>query len=166
MNVKNYYQGKINKAQGELFEQLIDAACLHYWSNKEAQIDKTPEPFRVTRPLGNGKFEGFYQKEAQPDYKGTLKGGRSVVFEAKHTSSDRIMQDAVKLHQAQHLESSSELGAVCFVLVSLGGGFYRVPWEDWKNLKELYGHKYLNQQEIEKYKVPYKRGIVAFLDNL
>ena len=105
-------------------------------------------------------------RKANAIWEGTLKGGRSIVFEAKHTSSDRIMQDAVKLHQAQHLESSSELGAVCFVIVSMGGGFYRVPWEDWKNMKAIYGHKYLNQQEIEKYKIPYRRGIIAFLDNL
>lgn len=166
MNAKNYYQGKVNKAQGDFFEQLIDAACLNYWANKEAHIEKTPEPFKVTRPLGGGKFEGFYAKEGQPDYKGTLKGGKSIVFEAKHTSTDKIKQDAVQLHQAENLDSHQELGAVCFVLVSMGNGFYRVPWEDWKNLKNLYGHKYLNLQEIEKYKVPFKRGIVAFLDNL
>lgn len=165
MNIENYYRGKKNKAQGDFFEQLIDKACIFYKENKIAFIEKTPEPFKVTRPLGNGKFEGFYAKEGQPDYKGVLAGGRAVVFEAKHTSTNKILQDAVKEHQASSLDTHQDFGALCFILVSMGDGFYRVPWDHWKNLKGLYGHKYLSPEEIEKYKVRFK-GNVLFLDGL
>lgn len=60
-----------------------------------ADIQKTPEPFRVTRNLGKGRFEGHFIHCAQPDYKGIMMNGQGIIFEAKYTDHDRIMQNAV-----------------------------------------------------------------------
>lgn len=164
-NIKAQLQGKRNRAAGKAFEDDIDAACTHYWATGEAHIEKTPEPFRVVRSVGNGRFEGYYEKFAQPDYKGVIKGGRCVCFEAKHTDTDKIKQDAVLLQQAESLDSHQEMGALCFVLVSiLWQGVYRVPWEVFRNMKEHFGHKYATAEELKEYKVQYKNGIFLFLD--
>ena len=84
------YQGAVSRAQGKHFEEYIDLSLRYYEQRGEAVVEKTPEPMRPTKDLGNGKFIAYYEKAAQPDYKGTLKGGRAVVFEAKHTDDDRI----------------------------------------------------------------------------
>ena len=76
------YKGAISKAQGKHFEDYIDLALRYYEQKGEAAIEKTPEPMRPTRDLGNGKFIAYYEKHAQADYKGTLKGGRTVLFDA------------------------------------------------------------------------------------
>lgn len=79
------YQGAVSRAQGKHFEEYIDLSLHYYEQRGEAVVEKTPEPMRPTKDLGNGKFIAYYEKAAQPDYKGTLKGGRAVVFEAKYT---------------------------------------------------------------------------------
>lgn len=85
------YQGKRNRALGLQFEKIITEACEHYRSMGLAYIEKTPEPMRVIGVLDRkrGIFKAVFEKAAQPDFKGTMAGGRAVVFEAKHTETDR-----------------------------------------------------------------------------
>lgn len=84
-------QNRQNNALGLLFEDLVTAGCEYYGEKGTAQIRKTPEDFRVLKKERgangkyNGKFKGQFLKNAQPDFQGTLPGGRSVVFETKTT---------------------------------------------------------------------------------
>ena len=103
-NPVNQYRGAVARAQGKRFESYIDASLKYYQQQGLAIVEKTPEPMRPTKDLGNGKFIAFFEKAAQPDYKGTLKGGRAVVFEAKFTASDHIDQDRVTQDQAASLD--------------------------------------------------------------
>ena len=83
---KRQLLGKIAKARGKQFESRIDDSFAYYAQKGFAIIEKTPEPMHPTKNLGNGKFIAYYEKQAQPDYKGTIKGGRTVMFEAKFTA--------------------------------------------------------------------------------
>ena len=170
MNEKNavrQYQGRRAKSAGENFEKLISDSCDYYRLKKQGEIAKTPEPMRPTKSLGNGKFIAFYEKQAQPDYKGTLSGGRTVIFEAKHTDGDRIEQSRVTNEQAAVLERYSQMGAICFILVSMGmHSFYRVPWRVWAEMKDLYGRKYVRAEELNQFEVGFQYGILHFLDGL
>ena len=166
--IRNQIQGARNKRNGQQFEDLIEAACEQYFLDKVAKIEKTPEPIKQVGPMQkNGRFIAVYEKAAQVDYKGTLKkGGRTVCFDAKHTESDRIQQSAISSDQEDCLDGYMEMGAVCFVLVSFGfRDFFKVPWGVWKNMKKIYGHKYLKPEEIEQYRVEY-RGYLRFLPNM
>ena len=165
VEARNYLKGKQNKAAGQFFEKQIEAACLYYKTEGIAHIEKNSEPFRITRNVGNGRFEGFFEKEGQPDYKGTLApDGKAVCFEAKHTTADRIKQEVVKEHQMDSLKLHQKLGAICFVLVSIGNdGVFRVPIDVWNNMKEIYGRKYLTAADIQEYKVKNKGLVYYFL---
>ena len=156
-------QGKMNRAQGLGFEQAIDEACEYYKRIRLAYIEKTPEPMKPIGVLNRnlGHFKAVFTKAAQPDYKGTMKGGRSVVFEAKHTDTDRIKQDVVTEEQWESLDLHEAMGAWCFVLVSLGMRYYRVPWEKWKTMKEDCGHKYMNAADLASYELP---ALLRFLE--
>lgn len=164
-------QGSISHALGESFEAQILTACEYYRSVCHAEIDKTPEPIKVIsgrhqNASGCWSFEAVFTKQAQPDFQGTIDGGRSVVFEAKATDKDRILQSAVTEEQARALESHANMGALAFVLVCLRGrAVYRVMWEDWQNMKELFGHKYMTAVELEPYRVQMRRGVIRFLGN-
>jgi recombination protein U len=164
-NPANRLRGKTNRDIGGEFESLISAACEAYRMEKAADIEKTPEPTKIIRPLGNGQYVSCFQAKAQPDYKGTLAGGRSVVFEAKHTASDRLLQSRVTQKQAQSLDSHLAMGAECFVLAGFSmRAFYRVPWEDWHNMKELFGRKYVVESDLAAYRLPVENNRLLFLE--
>lgn len=165
-NPKRQMQGAQARAVGQHFENLIDAACRYYEDKKLAVIEKTPEPMRPIKSLGGGKFVAHYEKQAQPDYKGTLVTGRAVVFEAKHTGAAKIEQSRLSVEQCDRLQKHSELGAVTFILVSIDlQSFYRVPWETWRNMKEQYGHKHMTIDELKPYKI-ISTGIIRFLEGV
>lgn len=169
-NTKNpyrQYKGAMAKAAGEMFEKIIEMTCIYYKNKKIAVIEKTPEPMKPVKSFGGGRFIAYFEKQAQPDYKGTLKGGQAIIFEAKHTDKDQIEQSRLTDEQMDSLKSYYEMGAICFVLVSIGmDKFYRVPWEVWRDMKYLYNRKHMKIGELEEYKVPVKQGLIMLLDGL
>lgn len=149
-------QGKRSKVVGDYFENLIESACVYYHDQGIAHIEKTPEPMKVLRPVPRqpGHFIACFEKAAQPDYKGTLKGGRGIVFEVKHTDHDRIDRGRLTQDQLDGLENHHRLGALAFVLVSFGfQHFFRIPWTVWRDMKKIYGRKYVKLEELESYQV-------------
>lgn len=171
MSDERHYRAVLNgmrsRAAGEQLERMIEASCLHYRLKGIAEIEKTPEPSRqLTKMDRYGRFTACYEKRAQPDYKGTIAGGRSVVFEAKHTDADRLQQSAVTEEQEKRLNWHAKLGAECFVLVSFGfRQFFTVPWEVFRTMKERYGRKYIKPEDIQQYRVEYTGGVIRFLES-
>ena len=149
---------------GAAFEALIEQVCKQYERAGVAYICKTPEPMKPLQPFGpNGKFIACYTKAAQPDFKGTLKGGRAVCFEAKHAADTRIEQKRVTKEQAEAFDKHAALGAVCFVLVSFKlERFYRVPWRIWRSMPEHFGKVSANTKDLK----PFEVDILHFLDGL
>lgn len=151
---ENQKRGRKSRAKGKAFEDLLDKTFAYYTEKGFAQIEKTPEPMKVIRSMGQGRFLACYTKGAQPDYKGTIKGGRSVMFEAKYTDKDRIDQDRVNEDQAAYLTQAEELGARCFILAGFqDGGIYRIPWGVWKNMKRIFGRKYVTEKDLQQYRI-------------
>ncbi len=168
-------QGQRSKMTGELFEKMIDAACRYYKEKGIAVIEKTPEPMKVLSQMDQrGQFKACFTKQAQPDYKGAQRGGKTVVFEAKHTDADRIAYSRLTETQIENMYAYEAMGAECFVLVSfMLQDFYRIPWSVWKNMKNLYGRKYLLQSDLEKFRVKVagydihtQGNILHFLDGI
>ena len=119
---------------------------------------------RPTKSIGGGKFIAFFEKQAQPDYTGTIKGGRSVRFEAKFTSTDRLEQSRVLPKQIKNLDRHQKLGARCYVIAGfLSNEVYRVPWDVWQSMKEYFGRKYVTEQDLEPYRVPTARNDTLLL---
>lgn len=147
-------QGRKNRAEGQMFEAVLDRTFAYYSEKGYALIDKTPEPFKIIKRLEQTRFIGCFIKRAQPDYKGTIKGGRSVIFEAKYTSTDRITQDRVSDAQWSYMDRATELGARCFVLAGFkSGGIYRIPWPVWSDMKKKFGHKYVTEKDLSEYRI-------------
>lgn len=160
-------QNTINRANGQYFEDLISSALDFYREKGFCCIDKTPEPMKVIRNLKNGRFESVYTKKAQPDYKGVLLGGQAIIFEAKYTDTDQIKQSVVTPVQTDVIEQFQKLGAKCYVMVGMQNMYvYRVPWDVWKGMKDIFGHKYMNAQELKKYAVQYHKGVYRILDGI
>ena len=167
MNPSRQIQGRRNKAFGDIFERRIEHALTRYEGLNVACIQKTPEAMKVLRPLGNGHFECVFEKKCQPDFKGSLCDGTAIVFEAKHTDTDRIRQEVVTETQTKFFRTYSRHGARCYVMVSMGlASFYRVPWDVWEHMKELFGHKYMDAKDLKPYRVSESEGIIRILDGI
>ena len=158
-------QARKNNAKGHMFENYINAACSYYKRIGQAAIEKIPEPFRTTSTERNGKFSGRFISNAKPDYIGTLKDGRSICFEAKYTTTDKMQQSVLTDEQWKSLEEHYQMGALVGICIGIKDMFAFIPWEDWKRMKELYGRKYLTEADVEKYKVPFWNGYCLFLDS-
>ena len=159
--------GRRSKESGAIFERWISNACEYYSNLGIAHIEKTPEPFHVNRNNKDGTMTGFFEKKGQPDYKGLLCDGTGIMFEAKHTDQEKINQRAVTETQWKNLDAYENFGAHCYVMVSIGlVEFYRVPWKIWKQMKELFGRKYMNAIDLEPYKLKQKNCTILMLEGV
>ena len=166
-NPQRQLQGAVNRATGARFEDIISVSCAYYARSGIASIQKTPEPMRPVKRLEGGKFVAHFEKKAQPDYKGALKGGRAIMFEAKFTSGDKIEQSRVSKEQSKCLDDFAALGALCFVLADFDSyGYYRIPWSVWCNMKGVYGRLYIKPEDIKQYEVKFANGVLHILDNI
>ena len=153
-------------AKGKWFENRLDRSFTYYRENAIAAVEKTPEPMKPIRSMGKGQFVAIYEKKAQPDYKGVMRGGQEVVMEAKYTDTDRIQQDRVGEVQSVYLNLHETLGAMCFIICGFSSGkVYRVPWRVWQTMKSRFGHKYVTETDIKRYEVQHTaNGTLLILD--
>lgn len=159
--------GRRSKASGETFERWLSNSCDYYLKRELAHIEKTPEPFHITGKDGKGIVRGYYEKKGQPDYKGILCDGTGIMFEAKHTDSDRINQNVVTKTQWESLDIYEKYGAHCYVVVSMGlVNFYRIPWSIWKQMKCIAGHKYMKESDMMPYKLPVRQCTILILEGV
>lgn len=162
----NAMRGAQNKKSGEIFERMIEEACAVYRSAGIAMIEKTPEPFRVTKRLSDGRFEGHFAAQAQPDFKGTLRGGQSIVFDAKHTDGDRIALSRLSDTQRDDLLCYDSFGAVAGILMGFGTfsqTFAWIPIKIFLDAKNENGHLYWSIKDAAPWEVYLSQGILNFL---
>lgn len=163
MNNLQRYRNLQSNGFGKNFERMISLACKYYKDEGRADVSKVDEPFRVIRLKKAGRFEGQFTANANPDFEGTLYGGRSICFEAKYTSTDRIKQSVVSPKQAEVLEYKNKLGGLAGVCVGIKERFFFVPWDVWSSMKNIFGRKYVKAEELEDYELVFRQG-VRFLD--
>lgn len=166
---KNSIRGAQNRARGQVFEQIVQAAANYYEQKGISVIHKTPEPMKVLSVYSRkqGQFICCFAKKAQPDFKGILMDSTMILFDAKHTDKDRIRRDVVTREQEECFEKYMQMGAMCWIVVSLRfEKYYRVPWIVFRDMQKIYGHKYMNEKELETYEIRYSRGILRFLDGV
>lgn len=163
LGITKKLRGRSNNQQGKIFERYIEAGCKLYQNEEVAVICKVPEGFRVLKKFGGGRFSGQFIGKAQPDYSGTLNGGRSIVFEAKHTTKDRIKKDVLTVMQENVLNEHYVMGGFSGVVVGIKERAFFVPWEIWRDMKKKYGRQYLTVNDLEEYEIVYD-GVLRFLE--
>lgn len=148
------YRGAVSRSQGLLHEKMIEAGCVYYRQRGLAYIVKEPEPFRVLKKdKRTSRATIQFVRHAQPDFHGTIAGGKSIVFEAKFTQADRLKQDIVTEEQAASLTIQAGLGAAAFVCAGIDGRAFMIPWAIFSRMKRIYGRKYMTLQELAPYEV-------------
>lgn len=163
-SAKRSYRAAMSNGRGRQHEMLIEGACRYYKSKGRAYVVKEPEPFRVVRKdHARNMAKVQFISHAQPDFHGTLRGGQSIVFEAKYTDTARMRQDVISKAQAESMDYQCGLGALCFVCAGIQDKTFMVPWSVFSNMKECYGHKYASAEDLEEWRVK-NDSVVKFLD--
>lgn len=88
---------------------------------------------------------------------------RTIVFEAKYTTTDRLKWDVLTQEQRDTLERHARRGALAAVCGGIGNDFFFVPWAVWRDMKEHFGRKYVTAADLEQWRVRFN-GAVLFLD--
>lgn len=149
--------------RGRSFENLIMKGCQAYALEGRAVINKVYEPYRCIKKLKSGGFVGQFTGRAEPDFKGVLQGGQAIAFEAKSTKKSRMQHNALTDDQMRWLQIQEDMGAEVFVCIDIAGRFFMLPWKQWRDMKKIYGKKFLMPGDIEEFEVLFD-GAVRFLD--
>lgn len=169
LDIKRSMRGRQSRENGLFFESMILDAARFYESKGISVIDKTPEPMKIISVQNRklGRFVACFAKQAQPDFKGILMDSTMVLFDAKHTDQGKLERSVVSEEQERCFERYMKLGAICFVVVSLGfESYYRIPWVVFRDMKKIYGRKHMKPEEMEPYKIKYANGTLKFLEGL
>lgn len=117
--------------RGKVLEKNIIQANAYYEHSKLAVITQMPTPVDITKVIAN-KVTGFLTRSTV-DFYGTLKGGRSIYFDAKETNEPRFaVANNTKLHehQIEYLRKQHLMSSLCFLIVDFTAEreAYLIPW--------------------------------------
>ncbi|MGF2943324.1 Holliday junction resolvase RecU [Enterococcus xiangfangensis] len=164
MEYSKSFQSRVNNQIGKQLEEMILAGCEYYRDRGIAEINRIPEHFRVTKTNRDGSFSGRFTGLAQPDFSGTVKGGGSIVFEAKATLDDRIQARVISKGQKSKLNYHQLMGANVGVCVRVKNTYAFIPWKVWCDMKSLYGRLYMTESEVKEFEVK-TPGFIDFLNH-
>ena len=98
--------------RGRWYQRLVTAACRLYDAQERAYIAEIPTPMGIEK----GGEAAFFKEKAITDYFGTLRGGRSVAFDAKG-SLDGSYRAGVPDNQLRVMARVHKLGGISGVLI-------------------------------------------------
>lgn len=157
------YRNSQSNGFGKNFEKFVEMGCDYYKRKGIADISKIDESFRVIKLKKGGRFEGQFTRNANPDFEGTLSGGKSICFECKYTSKESIRQSVITDYQREVLDRKYILGGISAVICGIQDSYFFVPWKVWRDMQKIYGKKSVTAKDLEKYQVPFNNGLM-FLD--
>ena len=67
--------------------------------------------------------------------------------------------------QAEVLDEHLKLGAIAGVCVGIQDRYFFVPWETWRNMKEIIGKQSARAEDLKEWEVPWRKGVM-FLENI
>lgn len=82
-------------------------------------------------PVGDGRV--VFSEEGPPDFQGTLRGGRTVCFDAKETRRNTFAFSSLPGHQAFDLEQTHLMGGLSFLAIRNSTLAVVVLWERIRN---------------------------------
>ena len=119
--------------RGMDLEGLINGVNELYYKRHLALVQKISTPWKVIRK-GKQIVSAFPESESTLDYRGTVRGGLSISFDAKEADNDKgLPLSYIKSHQISYMEFALEMGEKTFIICyikQLKKIFYQSPAED------------------------------------
>lgn len=130
--------------KGALFEQEVIYANEAYKRKGIALIQKISTPWKVVR-RGNQIVSAFPEGKSTLDFRGTVKGGKSVSFDCKESEDERgLPLKHIEPHQIEYIREAIVMGEISFILclMKVYNKRYLIPgrkvldyWDFWQSNK-------------------------------
>lgn len=102
--------------RGMALEELLQFVNQIYDKQKIAVVQKISTPWKVIRK-GKQIITAFPEGKSTLDFRGTVKGGLSISFDAKESQNERGLPLAyIKQHQIDYMEKALEIGECTFLI--------------------------------------------------
>ncbi len=112
--IRRYNPKMANKGRG--LEELVQAQNAFYAARGIANIQKISTPWKVIRQ-GNRIVSAFPEGKSTLDFRGTVRGGIPVSFDAKESEDERgLPLKHIQPHQVEYIRTALPLGEVSFLL--------------------------------------------------
>jgi recombination protein U len=135
--------------KGRALEELIIYQNELYKSKGIANIQKISTPWKVIRS-GKNIISAFPEEKSTVDFRGTVKGGIPVSFDAKESEDiNGLLLKYIEPHQIDYIRDAMSLGEKSFILCSINplGKRYIIPgvvvleyWDRWQANKGKRGY--------------------------
>lgn len=105
--------------RGMNLEELINFVNEIYLKKRVALVQKISTPWKIVRK-GKQIISAFPEHESTLDYRGTVKPGISISFDAKETmNEDGLPLANIKAHQIKYMKVALEMGEKTFVICQI-----------------------------------------------
>lgn len=152
-----YHREMANK--GRKLEELIIWMLRHYEAQGYANIQKISTPWKVIRQEGR-IVNAFPERKSTLDFRGTVKGGIPVSFDAKESEDSRgLPLKHIKAHQIDYMRGAMALGEISFLVVwvkPLNAYFVACcedvirRWDHWKANKGKMGFNLIPIENMQR----------------
>lgn len=184
------YRGLTYNREKESYEWVYGLPSYGYATDEVAEIGTVYGDFREIFPDTLGEQTPYRDKNGKEIYTGDIVAlevdGQIREFVVDKATVDREYNtlpsfegDTVKvrladvvifrwadpegvIHQLLPCVNEAGVGALCGVCICIQDDFFFIPWNVWRDMKEMYGRQYLKPDDIEEYKVKFD-GAVHFL---
>ena len=147
--------------RGQAFEREVELTNNQYRRKGIANIQKIATPVKILNTKGN-RVTGVLDKKSTLDFRGTIKGGRSISFDCKETKDKLGLPLAnIQKHQIDYIRQALAVDELTFLVCYLSklDKRYYVPgkmvleiWDRWQRNKGKRGYNKIlieNMQEVK-----------------
>ena len=145
--------------RGMDLETLINFVNDLYLRKQQALVQKISTPWKVIRK-GKQIISACPEEESTLDYRGTVKGGLSISFDAKETlNPNGLPLSNIKPHQIKYMQVALEMGEHTFIVCSLkslkklyyiSGSVVVKKYQEWQTHKGKRGYNIIPIEDMEE----------------
>ena len=147
--------------RGMDLEGLINEVNELYYKRHLALVQKISTPWKVIRK-GKQIVSAFPESESTLDYRGTVRGGLPISFDAKEADNDKgLPLPYIKSHQISYMEFALEMGEKTFIICYLkplkkifyiDGSLVVKKYKEWESHKGQRGYNIILVSEMQEIK--------------
>ena len=153
--------------KGMLFEEEAKKANQGYENHGIALVQKISTPWQVLRQ-GKRIISAFPEGKSTLDFRGTVKGGKSISFDCKESENERgLPLKYIEPHQIDYIRKALQVGEISFILCymkildkrfRIHGKVVLEYWGRWQQNKRKRGYNFIPVEIMTEVKS--RNGIV------
>lgn len=158
--------------KGRALEDMIKYQNTLYENKGISNIQKISTPWKVIR-RGKEIVSAFPEEKSTVDFRGTVRGGIPVSFDAKESDDERgLPLKYIASHQIDYMRGALYLGEISFILCEIKPirSYYIIPgatvlqfWDYWQSNKGKHGINFIPKEHMVLIKSTQTGNVIDYL---